>query len=211
MIKNGQTPEEMLMKAIFRQKKIFLYPCIIAEERGEEKIITLQEAIRVALERLPLTKGKKDNEPWGRWKRIIELRFGLIDGKPKSRRKVGQDEKLGGIAGNRVYLIEENVLKKLRYPWYSRRLSEFIVPSSESLRQLKMKIIEMGEKGGESVEILAFRSPNNRVWSAVQSAGIDQVSELKILVETGGIRRFHNIGPKTEEFLKKVLAQEAPA
>jgi len=52
---------------------------------------------------------------------------------------------------------------------------------------------------------LVTRFPNNRVWNAVERAGITQVSELRALVVNGDIRYFRSIGDKAVEFLSVVL------
>jgi RNA polymerase primary sigma factor len=58
-----------------------------------------------------------------RERRIIEMRFGLGDGRRYTLDEVGQEL---GITRERVRQIEKKALGKLRHPRYSRRLREYI-------------------------------------------------------------------------------------
>jgi len=58
-----------------------------------------------------------------RERRIIEMRFGLGDGRRYTLDEVGQEF---GITRERVRQIENKALGKLRHPRYSRRLREYI-------------------------------------------------------------------------------------
>ncbi|MFQ5795019.1 MAG: RNA polymerase sigma factor RpoD/SigA [Candidatus Bipolaricaulia bacterium] len=51
-------------------------------------------------------------------RRILELRYGLVDGKSKTLREVG---KIVGLSGERVRQIELKVLERLKYPDEMRR------------------------------------------------------------------------------------------
>jgi RNA polymerase primary sigma factor len=58
-----------------------------------------------------------------RERRIIEMRFGLGDGRRYTLDEVGQQF---GITRERVRQIENKALRKLRHPRYSRKLREYI-------------------------------------------------------------------------------------
>ncbi len=58
-----------------------------------------------------------------RERRVIEMRFGLGDGRRYTLDEVGQEF---GITRERVRQIENKALGKLRHPRYSRRLREYI-------------------------------------------------------------------------------------
>jgi RNA polymerase primary sigma factor len=58
-----------------------------------------------------------------RERRVIELRFGLGDGRRHTLDEVGQEF---GITRERVRQIQKKALNKLRHPRYSRRLREYI-------------------------------------------------------------------------------------
>jgi len=58
-----------------------------------------------------------------REKKVIELRFGLEDGHPRTLEEVG---KLFGVTRERIRQIEATALKKLRHPSRSRKLKEYL-------------------------------------------------------------------------------------
>jgi len=58
-----------------------------------------------------------------RERKIIELRFGLSDGKYRTLEEVGREF---GITRERIRQIEAKALRKLRHPSYSRRLRGYI-------------------------------------------------------------------------------------
>ena len=59
----------------------------------------------------------------GRERKIIELRFGLADGKFRTLEEVGREF---GITRERIRQIEAKALRKLRHPSYSRRLRGYL-------------------------------------------------------------------------------------
>jgi RNA polymerase primary sigma factor len=58
-----------------------------------------------------------------RERRVIEMRFGLGDGRGYTLDEVGQEF---GITRERVRQVEKTALRKLRHPRYSRKLREYI-------------------------------------------------------------------------------------
>jgi RNA polymerase primary sigma factor len=58
-----------------------------------------------------------------REQRIIQLRFGLIDGHPRTLEEVGRDF---GVTRERIRQIESKTLVKLRHPGRSRMLREYL-------------------------------------------------------------------------------------
>jgi RNA polymerase primary sigma factor len=58
-----------------------------------------------------------------RERRVIELRFGLIDGRPRTLEEVGREF---GVTRERVRQIESKTLVKLRHPSRSARLKDFL-------------------------------------------------------------------------------------
>lgn len=56
-------------------------------------------------------------------KKIIQYRFGLIDGEPRTLEEVG---KLFNVTRERIRQIEAKALKKLRHPQYKSKLAGFI-------------------------------------------------------------------------------------
>jgi len=58
----------------------------------------------------------------GREERVIRLRFGLDDGRPRTLEDVGQEF---GLTRERIRQIEAHALRKLRHPSRSRKLREY--------------------------------------------------------------------------------------
>ncbi len=59
----------------------------------------------------------------GREQRVIRLRFGLDDGRPRTLEEVGHEF---GLTRERIRQIEAHALRKLRHPSRSRKLREFV-------------------------------------------------------------------------------------
>jgi RNA polymerase primary sigma factor len=72
----------------------------------------MQEQLRGILRTLP------DRE-----RRVIELRFGLVDGHPRTLEEVGREF---GVTRERIRQIEAKALRKLRHPSRSRRLRDYL-------------------------------------------------------------------------------------
>ncbi len=72
----------------------------------------LREQLDVALQKLP-----------ERERRIIQLRYGLLDGRYRTLEEVGREF---GITRERIRQIEARVLRKLRHPYYGRNLRGYL-------------------------------------------------------------------------------------
>jgi RNA polymerase primary sigma factor len=81
-------------------------PVEVAIDRG------LEEELRDLLASLP-----------ARERRIVELRFGLIDGRSRTLEEVGWEF---GVTRERVRQIEAKALRKLRHPKRSKKLREYL-------------------------------------------------------------------------------------
>ena len=57
----------------------------------------------------------------GREERVLRLRFGLDDGRPRTLEEVGKEF---GLTRERIRQIESHALRKLRHPSRSRKLRE---------------------------------------------------------------------------------------
>jgi RNA polymerase primary sigma factor len=58
-----------------------------------------------------------------RERRVIQLRFGLVDGHPRTLDEVGRRF---GVTRERIRQIEAKALRKMRHPSRSRRLADFL-------------------------------------------------------------------------------------
>jgi len=58
-----------------------------------------------------------------RERRVLELRFGLIDGRSRTLEEVGRDF---GVTRERIRQIEAKALRKLRHPSRARKLRDFL-------------------------------------------------------------------------------------
>ena len=59
----------------------------------------------------------------GREKRVLQLRFGLEDGRSRTLEEVGQEF---GVTRERIRQIEAKALRKLRHPSRSKKLRDFL-------------------------------------------------------------------------------------
>jgi RNA polymerase primary sigma factor len=60
----------------------------------------------------------------GRERRVLQLRFGLEDGRARTLEEVGQDFH---VTRERIRQIEAKALRKLRHPSRSRKLRDYLV------------------------------------------------------------------------------------
>lgn len=58
-----------------------------------------------------------------REKRVLELRFGIEDGRPRTLEEVGKEF---GVTRERIRQIEAKALRKLRHPSRSKKLKDYL-------------------------------------------------------------------------------------
>ena len=213
-------PEGKLMTAIFRESDLNYYPYIVVEEDSEERRIELMTAIQEVLTTLPF-----------RDKKTLELRFGLLDGRPRTLREVGQE--LSGITRQGARQREAKALevndfrKEINYlegrnqslDENNQRLKKILKGcgvTEEELEGVRSEDLtsttQALKKEREGFEALMVRFPNKRVWNVVRryliynrKHGIIKLSIFKEIVESGEIFQERNIGVKAKSFLKNVL------
>jgi RNA polymerase sigma factor (sigma-70 family) len=115
LIKRGYypvKPESKLMCAIFGWT---------GESDDDYRQDGLREALMEALDSLPPRFGPKFRE---RYKQVILLRFGFLDGRSRTLREVGKEF---GVTGERIRQVEAKALRLLRHPLRSQKLKEFII------------------------------------------------------------------------------------
>ncbi|MBI2038533.1 MAG: hypothetical protein HYT19_01245, partial [Candidatus Nealsonbacteria bacterium] len=140
-----------------------LYPYVV---RGGNKI-TLILAIQEALASLPLTKGKKDPQPWKRQTKAIELYYGLEDGRRRSFKEVGKNL---GLSKEKARKIVKTGLVQLRR---FQTIRDFLRPSPEKMAQLKegeQRLLEEISQLRKKQEWL--ERENNRLIRITASFGI---------------------------------------
>lgn len=122
----GKKPE--VVEEVLRQA---ISPISLDKEIGEET--TLREMIEDKETSSPLQDsektllGEKIKEVIGalseRERRILELRFGFLDGQRRTLEEIGEEF---GVTRERVRQIEAEALRKLRHPSRARKIKDFL-------------------------------------------------------------------------------------
>lgn len=235
-----------LMAAIFGEKSIRCYPYIYQERQevgevevgeGEEEIEEIfiagiaQEVVKVPLNKVIQVVLEDLNE---KERQVLNLRFGLKDGKLKTHKEIAAEFK---VSGARIGQIIERSLRKLRHPSRSRRLRNFLIPTQEERFREKQRLIDLEEQIRnlkeakeltqnkdrealekdtkaleEALEIAAVNyqarwggiSPYKRIHNALRHGGITQLSQLKAL-NRRELYQLRNVGKKSLDFLQELL------
>ncbi|MBA7552457.1 RNA polymerase sigma factor RpoD [subsurface metagenome] len=112
-------PEHKLMSAIFGVS-------LRAEgNRFHDSIdgVTLHDALySIIANPYPGTKRQLGTAHKARFKKLLELRFGFLDGTSRTLREVGKDF---GVTPERVRQMEAKTLRLLRHPRHSRQLQRY--------------------------------------------------------------------------------------
>jgi len=90
---------------------------IIDTEEPLVEDIVVEKSIRWELDKVMLTLTPRE-------KRVLDLRFGLEDGRPRTLEEVG---KIFGVTRERIRQIEAKALRKMRHPSRSKNIRGFLV------------------------------------------------------------------------------------
>jgi RNA polymerase primary sigma factor len=97
-----------------------------AKRRKAQKLMARRKSIMSFLMNLPLLKEEIQQvleTLTDREARVLQLRFGLEDGRSRTLEEVGREF---GVTRERIRQIEAKALRKLRHPTHSRKLRDFI-------------------------------------------------------------------------------------
>jgi len=114
MIKAAQYP--LSLEADTGYEDTFLGDLIEDKAVPQPSDIAIKGALKDHLQDLLASISAKE-------RRIIELRFGLVDGRNRTLDEVGQEI---GVTRERIRQIEQRALRRLRHPKRSRKLREYL-------------------------------------------------------------------------------------
>ena len=105
---------KVLVKAM---KAVYAQPTFIPDEDASEP----SEAASFSLLREQLEEVLETLAP--REKKVLELRFGIVDGRTRTLEEVGKEF---NVTRERIRQIEAKALRKLRHPSRSKKLRDFL-------------------------------------------------------------------------------------
>jgi len=163
---------QRLMAAIFGlsvgdSDSPFCYPYIL---NGEGKAVSLEEEVKRVLETLP-DLPDRSYFPWTKihWTkknqiRLLDLRFGLEDGRPRSLEEVGREFKL---TRKRIHQVEIRTLRILRHPSRSRHLKIFLTIDPTEIREELQRLAYLEAENRE------LKEENERLQGFIRRWGIE--------------------------------------
>ena len=219
--------EERFLAVIFGQPDIGCYPYVWREKDGGEDEICVEKT-GYAVRKVDLVREIQDilETLEKRSRRILNLRFGLEDGKCRTQKEISKEY---GVTHTRIGQIIHRSLLRLRHPTRSRRLKEFIIPSPEERFKEKQKILNLEKELERQTSVFYNRederrlavalkqasdayqkehglviSPYNRIHNALRRQNMLQLAQLQKTPEQD-IRSFRNIGKESFEVIKNAL------
>jgi len=231
---NNGTNEERFLAVVFGQD-IRCYPYIWREKNDGENEIWVEKTgypvqrvdLIPEIQEVLATLGEKP-------KRILNLRFGLEDGRCWTQKEIGKEYH---VSGARIGQIIQRSLYRLRHPTRSRRLKELVIPSPEERFREKQRslILEAELKNRRAatfeqedekrLDVILRKvsddyqqkynltvSPYGRIHNALRRLNLLRFSDLENIPERE-LRSLRGIGSQSLEVIKKALQaaeQEAP-
>ncbi len=124
---------EMTVNEIENLIKISQQPKSLSTPIGDDKEATLEQFVadnnqlslyeKVSQELLKEALNRVLNTLSPREKKVLVMRFGLEDGKPKTLEEVGREFK---VTRERIRQIEAKAIRKLKHPTRARKLRDFL-------------------------------------------------------------------------------------
>ncbi|MBU1173312.1 MAG: hypothetical protein KKD44_27410 [Proteobacteria bacterium] len=110
-------PEHKLMSAIFGVR-----PRVDEVNRFHDSVdgVTLHDALYSEMDSIIANQLGTTHK--ARLKKLLELRFGLLDGRSRTLREVGEEF---GVSAERSRQLEAKTLRLLRHPRHSRQLRRY--------------------------------------------------------------------------------------
>jgi len=148
-------PEGKLMAAIFGEKCPDCYSYIVVAEDSVKRIIKLAEGVQLTLATLSFKERK-----------ALELRFGLLDGRPRTLPEVGRE--LAMVTGSRAQQIVAKALRRLRHPSRTKYLKQFFILSPEEMNAFREDIKGLREQN------TLLNESNERLKKVLKGCGVTE-------------------------------------
>ena len=133
LVKETAKEMEMSVDEVENLMKISQQPKSLSTPVGDDKEATLEQFVsdqaqptlydKVSRELLKEALGKVLETLSPREKKVLIMRFGLDDGKPKTLEEVGKEFK---VTRERIRQIEAKAIRKLKHPTRARKLKDFL-------------------------------------------------------------------------------------
>lgn len=153
----------------------FCYPYILD---GEGKAVSLEEEVKRVLGTLPNFRNWTGEDQV----RLLSLRFGLEDGKPRILEEVGREFEL---TRERIRQVEIRTLRILRHPSRSRHLQIFLTIDPTEIREELQRLTHLEKENRE------LREENERLQNFIRRWGVnpEEFKENQLLRSLAALRK----------------------